>query len=120
MQKRIHSLIESLTNIAIGYGIAVTAQVMILPLFGLNTSVSNNCKIAGCFTVISIIRTYTIRRWFNKITFTGQEVRMTLSTILRSVISIMQRLRKWTVTNLTARGKQFGIKFSRPRKPTVR
>lgn len=65
MQRRLHSLIESLTNIAIGYGVAVTAQIFILPLFDVHVSVSSNCKIAGCFTVISIIRTYTIRRWFN-------------------------------------------------------
>ena len=64
-QTRIGSLIESIANIIIGYGIAVTSQVLIFPLFGINIPFTDNLQIGVYFTVISLIRSYIIRRWFN-------------------------------------------------------
>ena len=34
-QSRRMSLLESLTNVAIGYGVAVATQIAVFPLFGL-------------------------------------------------------------------------------------
>ena len=68
MQKKRHSLIESIANTAIGFGINVTAQHLIFPLFGIFISWSENLTIAMFFTVISIIRGYLIRRFFNLFT----------------------------------------------------
>ncbi len=65
-QKKAHSLIETVTNTAIGYVIAIIAQCVIFPLFGVDIPLSSNFQIAACFTVISIARGYTIRRWFTK------------------------------------------------------
>lgn len=65
MQKKRHSLIESIANTAIGFGINVTAQHLIFPLFGIFISWSENLTIAMFFTVISIIRGYVLRRVFN-------------------------------------------------------
>ncbi len=37
-QSRTMSMVESLTNVAIGYGIAVVTQILVFPLFGLSTT----------------------------------------------------------------------------------
>lgn len=66
MQSKTHSLIESLTNIAIGLVINITAQHLIFPLFGINIPWSDNFLIAAIFTVISLVRSYVLRRWFTK------------------------------------------------------
>lgn len=66
MQTRLHSIIESLTNILIGYITAIISAIIIFPLFDIHISLSENLAISACFTVISIIRSYTLRRWFNK------------------------------------------------------
>lgn len=59
------SFVESCTSIAIGYLISVTANALILPLFGLYPSIADNFLIGGCFTAISLIRSYIVRRIFN-------------------------------------------------------
>lgn len=66
MQSKIHSLIESITNIAIGYVIAIASQIAIFPLFDIHVPISSNLKIGGCFTIVSIVRTYAVRRYFNR------------------------------------------------------
>jgi hypothetical protein len=66
-QTKTHSIVESIINILIGYGIAITAQLYIFPLYGIHISLSQNMQISLWFTIISIIRSYCIRRWFNKI-----------------------------------------------------
>ena len=65
MQSRLQSLIESFSNIAIGYGVALIGQIVVFPLFGMQVRLSDNIKIGAIFTVISIARTYTVRRLFN-------------------------------------------------------
>ncbi|MBT3701527.1 MAG: hypothetical protein HOE62_11460 [Alphaproteobacteria bacterium] len=66
-QSRRMSLLESLINVAVGYGVAVLAQVMIFPLFGLEVALSDNLAIGAIFTAISIVRSYTLRRVFEEI-----------------------------------------------------
>jgi len=61
------SFIESLGNVAIGYGVAVASQVMIFPLFGIHCRLRDNLLIGLWFTAISIVRSYALRRLFNKI-----------------------------------------------------
>jgi hypothetical protein len=38
----------------------------VLPLFGIHSTALKNLGITICFTVISILRGYLIRRYFNK------------------------------------------------------
>ena len=64
-QSKRGSLAESLLNVAIGYGIAVVTQVAVFPLFDLHPSLSENLTIGGIFTVVSIARSYCLRRAFN-------------------------------------------------------
>ena len=66
MQTRLSSLRESIDNILIGYVVAVISQILIFPMFGVHVTVTDNLTIAGYFTVISIARSYAIRRWKNK------------------------------------------------------
>lgn len=65
MQSRAHSLIESLTNIAIGYGVAVLTQVLVFPLYGIAVSWRGNASMGAIFTVVSLARSYALRRAFN-------------------------------------------------------
>lgn len=64
-QPKHHSFIESIVNVAVGLGINITAQHLVFPLFGIYISWGQNLQIAGIFTVISIIRSYCLRRGFN-------------------------------------------------------
>jgi hypothetical protein len=64
-QSRLGSLIEALANVVIGFGINWCANLLILPLFGFNVTGSQAFGIGVFFTVISIARSYALRRWFN-------------------------------------------------------
>ena len=66
-QSRRMSLVESLINVAIGYFVAVATQIAVFPLFGLEVSLSDNLAIGGLFTVVSIVRSYAVRRLFEAI-----------------------------------------------------
>lgn len=64
-QSRLGSLIEALANIAIGFGINLVANLIVLPRFGYQVTVGDAFGIGVVFTAISIVRSYVIRRWFN-------------------------------------------------------
>jgi len=64
-QSRISSLIESLFNVVIGFGINFTANMLIFPQFGFHITMSANLLMGAIYTAISIARSYVIRRWFN-------------------------------------------------------
>ena len=66
MQTKIQSFIESLTNIAIGYSVAIVSQWVVFPIFDINVSIADNLLIGLYFTAISLTRSYLIRRYFNK------------------------------------------------------
>jgi len=66
MQSKLNSFIESLTNILIGYITALLSQLLIFPLFDINIPLSDNLLIGLYFTLISLVRSYVIRRLFNK------------------------------------------------------
>ena len=66
MQSKKHSLIESFMNVLIGYTVAVLSQLAIFPMFNIHIPLSDNLFIGLWFTSISIVRSYTIRRLFNK------------------------------------------------------
>lgn len=65
MQTKTQSLIESVVNVLIGYTVALLSQLLIFPMFDIHVTFTDNLLIGLWFTVISIIRSYTIRRWFN-------------------------------------------------------
>lgn len=65
MQSKLSSLIESIMNILIGYGVAIVSQLAIFPMFDIYISISANLWIGAWFTAISLVRSYVVRRWFN-------------------------------------------------------
>lgn len=65
MQSKVHSLIESIVNILIGYFTALFSQFLIFPLFNINIPLSDNLLIGLYFTIISLIRSYLVRRYFD-------------------------------------------------------
>ncbi len=64
MQSRWMSFIESLANVVAGYGLAVLAQIIVFPMFGLSTTLEQNLKIGFIFTLLSIARSFGLRRIF--------------------------------------------------------
>jgi hypothetical protein len=64
-QTRLGSLIEAGMNILIGYGVALVSQIVVFPWFGIHVPLSTNLWIGFWFTIISLVRSYIIRRWFN-------------------------------------------------------
>lgn len=80
-QTRLGSLIESAFNVAIGYGVALASQLIIFPWFGIALPLRDNLAIGAWFTIISLIRSYIIRRWFNaRLHRTSARLAMSLST----------------------------------------
>ena len=66
MQSKKRSLTESLTNVAVGMGVALASQYAIFPRFGIECTFGDHLAITFYFTIISIVRSYLLRRLFNK------------------------------------------------------
>ena len=66
-QSRAMSMIESVANVIVGYGVAVVTQILIFPVFGLHTTLAQNLKMGAIFTVVSIARSFALRRVFEAI-----------------------------------------------------
>lgn len=66
-QSRRASAVEAVANVAIGYCVAIAAQAVIFPLFGFQADTSQHMTIAALFTVVSLVRSYALRRLFNLI-----------------------------------------------------
>jgi len=66
MQTKKQSFMESLANVAIGYLISLISLFVIFPLLRIESSTGKNLIITLYFTLISISRSYILRRYFNK------------------------------------------------------
>ena len=66
-QSRAMSLVEAVANVAVGYGVAVVTQILIFPVFGLQATLAQNLKMGALFTVVSIARSFALRRVFEAI-----------------------------------------------------
>lgn len=67
-QSKKHSAIESATNILVGYLVALGSQIVIFPMFGIQATLRDNMLIGAFFTVVSLVRSYVLRRIFNMVT----------------------------------------------------
>jgi len=63
-QSRRMSLIEAVTNVILGYGLAVITQIVVFPWFRLDVSIGENLAIGAVFVGISLLRSYALRRLF--------------------------------------------------------
>lgn len=66
-QSRRASLLEAFANILLGFGISSLANWLLLPLWGFSVSPSAALEIGLLFTLISLLRSYFLRRLFNAI-----------------------------------------------------
>lgn len=70
-QSRLMSLVESVANVIVGYGVAVVTQILIFPVFGLQTTLGQNLAMGGVFTIVSLARSFLLRRLFEAIRVAG-------------------------------------------------
>lgn len=66
MQSKKQSIIESVTNTVIGLVTSFLIQLIIYPLLDIPVSISQNIIITFVFFIVSVLRGYLIRRYFNK------------------------------------------------------
>lgn len=92
-QSRRMSFIESCVNVVIGLTINVIAQHYIFPLVGIHITIGENIALAVLFTIISICRSYILRRFFELIRVQGitcGSFLPALPEIQKSISSIMK------------------------------
>ena len=70
-QSRLMSLVEAITNVIVGYGVAVVTQILIFRIFGLQTTLGQNLAMGGIFTIVSLVRSFLLRRLFEAIRVAG-------------------------------------------------
>lgn len=64
-QSRLMSAIEAVTNVAVGFGLAVAVQLLTFPAFGLQASLPQSLGLGAVFTLVSLARSYLLRRVFD-------------------------------------------------------
>jgi len=66
VQTKTQSLLESVLNILVGAVVAFSSQYVIFPMVGIEEiSFATHLEITAWFTLISVARSYIIRRYFN-------------------------------------------------------
>lgn len=73
MQTKKGSATEALLNTSIGWIINYGANLIVLPLFGFPVTMLQAFWMGIIFTVISIVRGYVLRRWFNNMKWGNNE-----------------------------------------------
>lgn len=61
------SALEAIANIAVGYLVALVLTATVLPAFGHHVTTGDAVGISLVFTVASLVRSYALRRLFNRI-----------------------------------------------------
>lgn len=64
-QTKKQSVLESITQTIIGLATSIAVQLIIYPLMGIAVSLKQNVIITIVFFIVSIIRGYLVRRYFN-------------------------------------------------------
>lgn len=66
MQSRKHSIFEVITNYVIGFVVAIMAQTFFLDTRGVEMQAQHQVELVLFMTFVSIVRSYVIRRYFNR------------------------------------------------------
>ncbi len=66
-QSRYMSAVEVVVSTAIGFIVAVATQFAVFPIFGLRVGVIENLGIGLAFTAVSVVRSYLVRRLFERL-----------------------------------------------------
>jgi hypothetical protein len=62
-----HSFVEAFLNVALGYALALLTQRLVYPAFGIETTLAEDSAIAAIFTLVSLARSFLVRRVFERI-----------------------------------------------------
>lgn len=65
-QSRKHSMLEAVINVVVGFSINFLLNMLVFPLFGWEISAAQNIALGVIYTVISIVRSYSLRGVFNR------------------------------------------------------
>ena len=65
MQTRTGSFVEASAQTLIGYVINLGVQLVLYPVMGATFTFGQNLLIGCVFMVVSIVRGFVLRRWFN-------------------------------------------------------
>lgn len=68
-QSRTMSLVEAVTNVVVGYGLAMLTQIIVFPWFGLEAALGEHLAIGLAFVAVSLARSYLLRRLFEQLRF---------------------------------------------------
>lgn len=66
-QSRLMSLAESVTNVVVGYVLAIATQIVVFPWFGIETGLGEHLTIGLAFVGVSLARGFLLRRLFEAI-----------------------------------------------------
>ena len=66
-QSRSMSLVEAITNVVVGYVLAIATQLAVFPLFGIEAAFGEHLAIGAAFVIVSLARSYLLRRVFEAI-----------------------------------------------------
>ena len=66
-QSRLMSLFEAITNVIVGYILAIATQILVFPWFGLEVAFGEHLAIGMVFVAVSLARSYLLRRLFARI-----------------------------------------------------
>lgn len=69
------AILEAWLNIAVGFSVNFVANLFLLPLVGASFTAAENFWLGWCYTAVSIVRSYAIRRWFNGLQFVAHTTR---------------------------------------------
>lgn len=61
-QSRKHSAIEAVAGVAVGFAVSLAAAPIVYPWFGHSFTLTQNVGITIVFTVLSLLRSYAVRR----------------------------------------------------------
>jgi hypothetical protein len=65
MQSTKESFVESLVDVGIGFIISIFATIVINKIHCIEIPLWKNFTITICFTIISLVRRFVVRRYFN-------------------------------------------------------
>ena len=67
-QSKKHSALEAVVNVTTGLLLSIfIIQPIVFSIWDIHLTVGENTTIAIIFTIVSLVRGYAVRRWFNYI-----------------------------------------------------
>lgn len=67
MQSKLGSAVEAIANVVVGIIVSLISQLVIFGAYGIHISLVENMQMVGYFTLISLVRSYLLRRLFNRL-----------------------------------------------------